>query len=35
MGHTSIGTTEQYYHKDRKNTEQKIRLLSDIPGLGA
>ena len=35
MGHTNIGTTEQYYHKDRRNTEQKIRLLSDIPGLGA
>ncbi|MCD8370474.1 MAG: tyrosine-type recombinase/integrase [Clostridiales bacterium] len=31
MGHTDIGCTENYYHRNRKSIEQKTHILSDIP----
>lgn len=31
MGHTNIGTTERYYHRNRKNIEKKRAILSAIP----
>lgn len=34
MGHTNIETTELYYHKDRKNLEQKKKIINSLPPLG-
>ena len=31
MGHTNIACTENFYHKDRKSTEQKFNIISGIP----
>lgn len=31
MGHTNISCTENFYHKDRKNLEKKIDIISNIP----
>ena len=30
MGHTSIGTTEQHYHRNRRSLEKKQSVLSQI-----
>lgn len=35
MGHTSIGTTEEHYHRNRRTIEKKSAILSDIPDLRA
>lgn len=31
MGHTDINCTETHYHRNRKNIEQKSRIISSIP----
>ena len=31
MGHTNIGTTETYYHRNRKSLDRKGKILSSIP----
>lgn len=31
MGHTDITCTERHYHRNRRNIEEKTRILSDIP----
>ncbi len=31
MGHTNISVTEEYYHKNRRTSEVKARIISDIP----
>ena len=35
MGHTEILTTEKHYHRNRKRTEAKSRIISTIPDLAA
>ena len=30
MGHTNIGTTEQHYHRNRRNIDRKVEILSAI-----
>ena len=31
MGHTSIACTENYYHRDRRNDQQKRKIINAIP----
>lgn len=31
LGHTSIGTTEKYYHRNRKSTDKKSLIINAIP----
>lgn len=33
MGHTSIVTTERFYHKNRRTNDEKSQILSNIPQL--
>ena len=33
MGHTDIKTTQNYYYKDRKSTQQKIAVIDNVAGL--
>lgn len=35
MGHASIGTTENHYHRNRRTIEKKSDILSSIPDLKA
>lgn len=35
MGHTDIHCTEKHYHRNRRNSEAKARILSNIPELMA
>ncbi len=30
MGHTNIAVTENFYHRDRKRIEQKMRIINSI-----
>lgn len=34
VGHTNVGTSERYYHRNRKSIERKRMILSEIPELG-
>lgn len=31
MGHTTIGTTEEYYHRNRKDLDKQAAIVSSIP----
>lgn len=31
MGHTDISITEQYYHRDRRDVDEKLHIISNIP----
>ena len=31
MGHTDIGCTEGYYHKNRRSIQRKSEILNKIP----
>lgn len=33
MGHASLGTTEEHYHRNRRTIDKKITILSNIPDL--